>query len=206
MSDWQGNLNTSAMSILWSPLKVHISVLLYVSVAVKAYMVHATVAILVIPLLTFTSHVSKYPTRCNTPYTTSTLWSFAKHHRMIRRLAHAISAVNLAWGLLFTTVPFAKFTFISSVFHYRSPLKLKFTTTNWSHSGSSSRLFVIFVVKKARACPTYVVAIVDFGPTLIVLPYHAWSNVCAISTLSSSLTLLRTIILSTEFANFAWNI
>ena len=51
-----------------------------------------------------------------------------------------------------------------------------------THFGSLSHSLVIFVVKKAWACLTYV-ASVDFGSTAHVPPYHACSNIFGTSTL-----------------------
>ncbi len=151
---------------------------------------------------TFIPHVPNYPASCNTPYIGNILSISTKHHHMMGGLAFAMAVTYLADGS-FTTAPFVNLTLISNVLRYLSPSKLKIMTTHGPSSGTQSHLFVILVVKKARACPIYVPN-VDYGSTTIVLRYHAWSNIYDTSTLSTLPTLLRTIISSTDFANFVF--
>ena len=103
-------------------------------------------------------------------YTTNIVSFSTKHHRMILGLTYVISVVAIGNGL-FTTVLNANLTFILNVLCDHSPLKLKLTTTHWLYSGSWSYSLVIFVVKIAKACPTYVATLIlALGSTAIALP------------------------------------
>ena len=131
----------------------------------------------------FIFHAPNYPRSCSTPYMTATAIQFAESS--------------------FTIVYSANSTLISNVLLLYKSLQLNFTTTHCSTSRDWLYSLVIFVVKKAGACLTFV-PYVDFGLTAVVLPYQAWSNIFGTSTLSTLPTISSPINLSTKIAKFVW--